>query len=77
MVLTQAIRLSLFGSLLGIAVSVVLGRALEGFLWGVSATDPATLLGTAAALGAASVAAAWAPGRRAGRTDPVTALRRD
>jgi ABC-type lipoprotein release transport system permease subunit len=46
-------------------------------LFGVAATDPATLAGACVLLVALALAAAWIPARRAARLDPLAALRAD
>ncbi len=50
-------------------------RVLRGVLFGVAATDPATLVASILLLGAVALAAAAAPLRRASRVDPMVALR--
>jgi ABC-type antimicrobial peptide transport system permease subunit len=75
LVLGQALRLALAGAVLGVVVSFIATRAIEAYLWGVSRTDPVTLVGIAALLGVASIVAALAPARRAARIDPIEALR--
>ena len=50
-------------------------RVLRGVLFGVAATDPATLVASILLLGAVALAAAAAPLRRASRVEPMTALR--
>lgn len=75
LVLGQAVRMAALGALLGVAISFVATRAIESYLWGVPRTDPLTLVAIAGLLGAASVVAALAPGRRASRIEPVEALR--
>lgn len=74
-VLIRAGRLALFGAAAGMLASFVAARFVAGFLFGVEPLDPLTLFGVAGAMGVASVAAAYAPGRRATRIDPVTALK--
>jgi putative ABC transport system permease protein len=62
----------------GIAAGLVLGfiatRFVRSALFGVSPSDPATLLLAAAALGATSLLAAYLPARRASAVDPARTL---
>jgi len=75
LIMREGMKITLFGVVLGIAVSVGLTRLLAGFLSGLSPTDPLTF--TIAALLWVSVAllACYVPARRAMRVDPMTALR--
>ena len=50
-------------------------RVLRGVLFGVAATDPATLVASILLLGAVALLAGAAPLRRASRVDPMVALR--
>jgi predicted permease len=59
------------GSLLALAV----GRLLSSFIYQISGTDPIALTTAALLLGLATLAACWLPARRAGKVDPVIALR--
>jgi len=77
LVVGHSLRLVLAGLAVGLAAAVLLGRALSSFLYGVSATDPATFAVVAAVLLLTALLAAWGPGRRAARTDAVRALRAD
>jgi predicted permease len=74
-VLGQALRLSVLGGAIGVGVSLVVTRAIEKYLWGVEPTDLITLLGAGLLLTAASALAALVPALRAGRADPLQALR--
>ena len=64
---------------IGVAVGLVgawgVSRVLTSLLYGVSATDPLTYLGTAGALALVALLASWIPARRAALVDPVEALR--
>jgi ABC-type lipoprotein release transport system permease subunit len=63
------------GLVLGIALSLLSGRLLEGLLFGVTARDPWSLIGVSVLVATATLAACYIPGRRAVRVDPMTALR--
>ena len=65
------------GLLVGLAGSVWAARFVEALLFQLEARDPVTFAGAAAVLVAVGVLAAWMPARRAGRLDPVAALRSD
>ncbi len=71
----QAARLTAVGALVGLVLSVALGRLMEAGMLGVVSTDLRLLAGLAAVLVAASLAAAYVPARRAAALDPLDALR--
>jgi len=75
MVLGQGARLAAAGIACGLVTAAVATRTMEGFLYGVRATDPATFAGVAAALMGVALAACYLPARKATRVDPLTALR--
>jgi putative ABC transport system permease protein len=75
MVIAQGLKLAVLGVLVGVAGSLALGRILAGFLYGVSPTDPATIVGVAALLMLVALVASYLPARRAVRVDPIVALR--
>lgn len=78
LVIVAGLRLVAAGVAVGLAASLLLGRAVEGQLWpGVKPYDPATLTGTVLVLLATGVVACWIPARRAAGVDPMAALRRD
>jgi putative ABC transport system permease protein len=74
-VLASGLRLVSAGLIVGMAGSLVLSRALDGFVSEVSSRDPLTLGGVALVLLAAGLAACGLPALRATRVDPVVALR--
>lgn len=63
------------GLCIGLASSSALARYLSSQLYGVKAFDPLTMLGVALVLALAAFAGCWGPARRAGRLDPLAALR--
>jgi ABC-type lipoprotein release transport system permease subunit len=75
LVLAHALRLAVLGGAAGIALSFLVTRAIEGYLWGVERTDPLTLVGVGVLVAGASMLSAVAPALRAARVDPMEALR--
>jgi putative ABC transport system permease protein len=63
------------GIVAGLAGTLALGASVGRFLYGVTPADGLSLAAAAGALLLAGILAAVGPGLRAGRTDPVTALR--
>jgi putative ABC transport system permease protein len=74
-VLGQALRLTMVGVGIGLALSFALTRLVASQLLGVSATDPLTFVGVSCLLCAVALAASYLPARRATRVDPMVALR--
>jgi putative ABC transport system permease protein len=75
LVLGHGARITGIGIVVGLAGAAALTRLLGSLLYEVSATDPATFAGAALVLGATALLACYLPARRAGRVDPVIALR--
>ena len=75
LVLRQAGWLTVTGLTLGLAGAVGASSLIRKILFGVAAWDAVTLAAVAAVLGAAAMAASFAPARRAASVDPVQALR--
>lgn len=75
MVLRRAAAVTAAGLVAGLGVSLLLGQALRGVLFGVSPTSPPVLVLATLLLGAMSLLAAWLPARRAGRVDAMVSLR--
>jgi predicted permease len=65
------------GIALGVPAAWWASRAAASFLYGLSATDPATYVLFALSLAAIALSAAWIPARRAALVDPVIALRQE
>ncbi len=68
-------RLVAGGAVVGIGLSLVAGRLLEGLLFGIRAFDPVTLAMVPLLLLSVATLAAYLPARRAARIDPITALK--
>lgn len=75
LVLRDGLTTALVGIVLGMLVTVGAARVMTGLIYGVSAHDPITYVGTVAVLLLASVGACVVPARRALRVDPVEVLR--
>lgn len=75
LVLLGALRLIGAGLLIGVPAAIALAQLLRGALYGVSATDPLTMVGIPLLLSLVALAASAIPARRATRVDPITALR--
>jgi putative ABC transport system permease protein len=75
LVLKYGLKLAIAGLALGLAASIGLTRLLTDLLFGVSATDPATLALVGLLLVGVALLACYVPARRATRVDPMMALR--
>jgi putative ABC transport system permease protein len=75
LVTNQGLRAAVIGLATGMAGFLVVSRLLSGQLFGISATDPLTLVAVAAGLMIVCTAASAVPAFRASRTDPLRALR--
>jgi predicted permease len=77
MVLKEAARLVAGGIVTGIACTFALSRLIASQLFGVKAYDLSIFSGAAAILAVVAMAAAFVPGWKASRIDPVSALKYD
>jgi len=75
MVIWQGMRLALAGIAIGVAASFGLTRVMTSFLYGVPSRDPLVFAAVPLVLSMAALFGVWLPARRAGRIDPVEALR--
>jgi putative ABC transport system permease protein len=77
MVLKNGLTLIVLGSVTGVVASAALARVMASQIWGVSPTDPTTLIIVVVVVLAVGLAACVFPARAATRVDPVIALRYD
>jgi putative ABC transport system permease protein len=77
MVAGEAGRVVAAGVVLGLLLALAATRLVAAFLYGVTASDPATLAISALVLAAAAMAAAALPAWRAAGVDPRVALREE
>ena len=75
LVLLSGVKVTVAATVLGLALALAAARLLQAQLFGVSATDPATFIAVSAVLAGMALLACWLPARRAGKVDPVAALR--
>ena len=77
LVIRQGMRPVLLGVTVGLLASLMTTRLLASQLYGVSATDPVTLLGVTLILILVALFACYLPARQAARLDPMVALRNE
>jgi predicted permease len=77
MIVRQGLGLVLLGIAFGVPAALLAGRRIEPLLFETSATHAGTFLFVVAVLLVVAVAATALPAARAGRTDPMDALRSD
>ena len=78
MIVGQGMRLTIAGLVIGLVVAgAAFGSigAVRTLLPGISPLDPVTFIGVPLVLAAIAFLASWIPARRAGRVDPLVALR--
>jgi ABC-type antimicrobial peptide transport system permease subunit len=75
LVLRQGVTLALLGCAFGIGAALAVTRFVAALLYGVTPTDPLTLIAVAGLLLAIAAAACWLPARSAAKVNPMTALR--
>src|SRR6266566_4808183 len=75
LVMGQALRVTAWGVVLGVAGALAAGRAIASLLYGVTPHDPLVLSIVIVMLGAVAAVASYLPARRATQVDPMVALR--
>lgn len=76
-VLAQGLGYAGAGLLVGLPAALALSRVMASVVFGISPRDPATFALLPIAIVVVTLAACYLPARRAGRVDPVRALRGD
>jgi predicted permease len=80
LVIKQGLALAFTGIMIGAFAVLILARALSSFsdlLYGVRASDPATIGAVSLLLVTTTLVASYVPARRAARTDPLVSLRNE
>jgi putative ABC transport system permease protein len=75
LILAQGLKPVIIGSVSGLIASLALSRVLSSLLYGVTATDPATIVIVVLLLSLVALLACYLPARRATKVDPMVALR--
>jgi len=75
MVLSQGLRLTLVGVVVGLAGAFAMNRVLASLLFGVRPSDPVTIGAVVAIISGVALVACYLPARVATRVDPMIVLR--
>lgn len=75
MILRETLYLVLAGLILGVPAALLGAHLISTQLFGLSPTDPLTLVGAAVVLSVVAMLAGYLPARRASRVNPLNALR--
>ena len=75
MVLSQGLRLTLIGVVIGLASAFALNRVMASLLFGVRPSDPLTIGAVVTLIGSVALVACYLPARAATRVDPMIVLR--
>jgi putative ABC transport system permease protein len=75
LVMKSSMGMVLVGLVLGVGGALLIGRVMQGMLYGVEPTDPVAILAGMAVLGGAAMVASWVPARLGTRVDPMVTMR--
>jgi ABC-type antimicrobial peptide transport system permease subunit len=75
MILREGGVLVIAGLVLGLTGAFFAARVIQGLLFGVTPSDPATLLAVAGVMAVIGVVSCWIPAIRAARIDPAITMR--
>jgi len=77
LIMRESIWLTLVGVAIGVMAALATSNLLTKLLYGLKPNDPLTITAAALFLIVIAVLAAYLPGRRASRIDPLQALRHE
>jgi putative ABC transport system permease protein len=77
LMLSSSLRAVMLGLAVGVGAAVMVARALQSSLFGISGADLLSYAGACLLLALVAALAAWLPTHRATRVSPVTALRNE
>jgi predicted permease len=77
LIMRQGIKLTVIGTIIGLAVALAGMRLLASFLYGVSTTDPMIFAAASIYLIGIALLACFLPALRATKVDPMVSLRRE
>ncbi|MBO0859399.1 MAG: ABC transporter permease [Chloracidobacterium sp.] len=75
LIITQGLKLTLFGVAIGVSAALGITQLMKSLLFGLSATDPLTFVAIAMLLIFVAFIACWIPAWRAAKIDPMVAIR--
>ena len=75
MILRSAALLTGVGTVVGVAMAVLMGRGIASLLYGVRPNDPVVFGTIVVSIGLIALMSSWIPARRAAGMDPMEALR--
>ena len=75
MILKESLILLATGVALGVPATLLATRTIQSQLFGLSPTDPLTLVAAVLMISLVTLVAAWLPAHRATKVDPIVALR--
>jgi predicted permease len=77
LIVGKGLKLAFLGATIGMAGAVALTRLISNLLYGVTPTDPTTLVSVVGLLVSVAFLACWMPARSAARVNPIEALRQE
>jgi putative ABC transport system permease protein len=75
MVLREGLQVTALGVAIGLGAALALSRVMAGYVYGITSTDPLTLVGASLLLTLVALLASYLPARRATPVDPMIPLR--